>query len=49
MEPGFYSIQWDVPQGGISSGVYFYRIQVKDPDGIGAGKFISVKKCLIAK
>lgn len=49
MKPGFYSIQWDVPQGGISSGVYFYRIQVKDPDGIGAREFTSVKKCLLVK
>ncbi len=47
MEPGFYSIQWDASR--VSSGVYFYRIQVKNPDGIDAGKFTSVKKCLIVK
>jgi len=40
-EAGYYSVQWDVPQGGIGSGVYFYRIQ--------AGDSQQVRKCLLIK
>ena len=38
---GYHQARWDVPQSGIGSGVYFYRIQ--------AGEFMKVKKCLLVK
>ena len=40
-EAGYYSVLWNVPQGGIGSGVYVYRIQA---DG-----FSAVRKCLLIK
>lgn len=38
---GYYSVNWNVPQSGISSGIYIYRID--------AGEFSSMKKCLVVK
>ena len=41
MKPGSYEVTWNVPQGGMSSGLYFYKLT--------AGKFSQVKKMLLAK
>lgn len=38
---GFHSVQWDVPQSGISSGLYFYRLN--------AGEYSATKNCLILR
>lgn len=38
---GYFSVTWNVPQSGIASGLYFYRIR--------AGKYSDIKKCIILK
>jgi hypothetical protein len=40
-EPGEYTVEWNVPQSGIPSGVYFYKLT--------ADKFSDVKKLLLIR
>ncbi|MBC8401813.1 MAG: T9SS type A sorting domain-containing protein [Candidatus Marinimicrobia bacterium] len=51
-DAGFKSITWDATNDKgqpVSAGMYFYQIRVHDPDAIGAGEFIDVKKCVLIK
>ena len=44
---GYHQVKWDVPQSGIGSGIYFYRIEAHSSGK--AGKFVKVRKCLLVK
>jgi hypothetical protein len=44
---GYHDVRWDVPQSGIASGVYFYRIEARSLSS-GHG-FQQVKKLMIVK
>ncbi len=38
---GSYKVDWNVPQSGIASGVYFYRLEAED--------FSETKKMILAR
>ena len=44
---GYHKARWDVPQSGIGSGIYFYRIEAR-PSGHTV-EFVKVRKCLLVK
>jgi hypothetical protein len=44
-DAGFKSIEWNVPQSGMPSGVYFYRLSA-DAEG---NSFTAVKKVMLLK
>jgi hypothetical protein len=46
-EPGKYSVQCDGSH--LTSGVYFYRLQARRPEGGQAGDFVQTRKLLIVK
>ena len=52
--PGTYEVSWDA--GGLASGVYVYRLQVRPPDSAigrdsrsGAGGFVQSRKMVLVK
>jgi len=49
-EPGSYEVNFSVTdrESSLTSGVYFYRLQVY-PDKIGAGNFVETKKMILLK
>jgi len=44
---GYYTISWQASK--FVSGIYFYRIVVKNPAKGGAGDFQQVRKCILLK
>jgi hypothetical protein len=46
-EPGYKSVQWDA--SGVSTGMYFYRLQVRPTEGGQAGDYVSAKKLMLLR
>ena len=47
-QAGYKHVEWNVPQGGIASGVYFYRLEATSMSDPTKG-FTQVKKMLLVK
>ena len=46
-ESGYKSVQWDA--SGVSTGMYFYRLQARPTEGGQAGDFVQTKKLLLLR
>jgi hypothetical protein len=46
-EPGTYAVRWDAV--GMSSGVYFYRLQARPLSGGQAGTFVATRKTMLLR
>jgi CubicO group peptidase (beta-lactamase class C family) len=46
-EPGYKSVKWDA--NGVSSGVYYYRLQTGDPSTSSGQRYIETKKLLLLR
>jgi hypothetical protein len=46
-EAGSYSVVWDAD--GFSSGIYYYRMNVRPSDGGGAGAYVQTRKLVLVR